>query len=127
MFHYLFGSLFLVVTVMCFQHQYCIHGALNAYYGLYKGIVESSVIAFDGEGNKIEPYFNLDVLSFRLRSYFKENLEPYCRDYNFYYVSDYYPTGKGPKKFDLHLWFKISDIRSVSKIAIFDIRRNEYE
>lgn len=124
MFHYLLGSLILICTVMTFHNQYQIRGALNAYYGLYKGIVETSVVAYDASGKKIHPYFEQDRLVDRVMDYFQDNLKPYCRVYlmNIHF-SSFIPNA-GPSKVEIELDITFNDISTMNKKAIFEIRSN---
>ena len=114
----------LICTVATFHAQYQIRGALNAYYGLYKGIIETSVIAYDGSGKKVYPYFDQNYLIDRVMDYFQENLKPYCRNYllNIYFSE--YHAASGPSKVEINVDITFNDINQMSKKAIFEVRSN---
>ena len=124
MFHYLMGALILICVTLTFNHQYQMRGALNAYYGLYKGIIETSVIGYDETGEKIYPYFDTDYLADRLTTYFQENLQPYCRSYLTNIRFSVYHTPKHPSKVEINLTITFNDISSMDRKAIFEIRSN---
>ena len=125
MFHYLFGGLMLILMVSTFTQQYQYRGAINAYYGLYKGIVETSVLAFDDEGNRIYPYFDVDFLSERLTGYFDENLRPYCQNYTADFHFGSYYTPKHPSKVTITIKARMHDWSEFNKKAIFEVKENE--
>ena len=125
MFHFLVGGLMLVLMVSTFTQQYQYRGAINAYYGLYKGIVETSVLAFDDDGNRIYPYFDVDFLSDRLLTYFEDNLKPYCKTYTTNIRFGNYYTPKHPSKVTITIDAKMHDFSTFAKKAIFEVRENE--
>ena len=127
MFHYLFGALILVVMTISFTQQYELRGTLNAYYGLYKGVIETSVISYDDNGDKIYPYFDSSGLARNIVHYFDDNLKPYCRRYmvNFYF-SDY-KSANQPSKVKLMLVVTFSNASLFRKTAIFQVKDNTHE
>ena len=126
MFHYLFGSLFLLVTVFCFNQEYCLKGALNAYYGLYKGVVESAVIAYSPGAKEIGPYFSKDLVKHVVDEYLEDNLKKYCHSYEVnYYFKDY--VRRLPKALKIEITAQISDISTLHRIAVFVIQEQQHE
>ena len=126
MFHYLFGSLFLLATVFCFNQEYCLKGALNAYYGLYKGVVESAVIAYSPGAKEIGPYFSKDLVTEVVGQYLEDNLAKYCQNYEVeYYYKDY--VRRLPKALKIEITAQISDIYSLHRIAVFAIQEQHHE
>ena len=124
MFHYLIGALILICMTMTFTQQYQVRGALNAYYGLYKGIVETSVTAYDEQGTKIYPYFNEEVLFARVGDYLDENLKPYVRRYLLNVHFSVYHTPRHASKVELVITMEFNDISRAEKTAIFEVRSN---
>ena len=127
MFHYLFSGLALIATVFLFNQQYCMKGSMNAYFGLYRGAFDSSVISLSSTGEKIYPYFELNELHSQLDRYFERNLKPYCRYYTYEINGSKYMSEFGPSKVVLDLSVKIDDFSSLNKSAVFEIRRNANE
>ena len=126
MFHYLFGSLFLLVTVFCFNQEYCLKGALNVYYGLYKGVVESAVIAYSPGAKEIGPYFSKDLVKHVVDEYLEDNLKKYCHSYEVnYYFKDY--VRRLPKALKIEITAQISDISTLHRIAVFVIQEQHHE
>ena len=126
MFHYLFGTLFLLATVFCFNQEYCMKGALNAYYGLYKGVVESAVISYSAGANEIGPYFSKDLVKLTVDQYLEDNLKKYCRSYQVdYYYKDY--VRRLPKALKIEITAQISDISTMHRVAVFVIQEQNHE
>lgn len=126
MFHYLFGTLFLLATVFCFNQEYCMKGALNAYYGLYKGVVESAVISYSAGAKEIGPYFSKDLVKLTVDQYLEDNLKKYCRSYQVdYYYKDY--VRRLPKALKIEITAQISDISTMHRVAVFVIQEQNHE
>ena len=124
MFHYLFGTLFLIVTVVTFNQQYCLKGALHAYYGLYKGVVERSVIAYKEHEASIEPYFDLDLLTWGLHDYLEANLKPYCIEYHYYIVGVIVGDREECNKVRITIEADIYGVQRFKRLAVFEIKDN---
>lgn len=125
MFHYLIGGLMLILMVSTFTQQYQYRGAINAYYGLYKGIVETAVLAFDDNGDRIYPYFDVDYLSDKLLTYFEDNLKPYCKTYVAKIDFGNYYTPNHPSKTIITITARMHDLSEFSKKAIFEVKEND--
>lgn len=124
MFHYLFGSMFLIFTIMCFNQEYAHKGVLNAYLGLYKGVVESCVVAYTDTGTETTPYFNLTLVNQALSDYFEKNLSPYARSYTY---SVYYPKKiwilPDMSEIKIDLKAVLNDIYTFERVAYFKVKK----
>ena len=82
--HLLLAASILVMSVYSFTFCYCHNGVTHAYLGLYKGLVEKSVIEVDTAGEYLSrPVFYLPLLRDLYRDYLEVNLMPYCKGYSY--------------------------------------------
>ena len=124
MFHYLFGTLFLIVTVVSFNQQYCLKGVLHAYYGLYKGVVERAVIAYAEHEQRFIPYIDLDLLSWELEDYLEANMKPYCRSYSYDVVGIINVGFEDCNKVKITITADIDMMKEFRRIAVFELKDN---
>lgn len=74
------SSLFLIFSVLTFTYTYQFSGVTRAFYGVYKGVVETAVQAYAADGTPIEPYFVETLFVEQVNGYFAAALGRYVGD-----------------------------------------------
>lgn len=110
-----------------FHQTMCYNSVNRAYLGMYKGLFESCVIAYDTSGNYLaQPFFDRDLVKASLQDYYALNLEPYVMEYNVRTVfCDYYGNSAKrvkPTVVKVYLTAKISEWQQYSRNALFTIK-----
>ncbi len=90
--NFFFAVAFLAYAFAFFRFGYVTMGANRSFYGLFGGIVESSVVQLNEEGEMVVPYFDFDVLQKRVGRHFEETLGGLCQ--YVYHVSPADPLRK---------------------------------
>ncbi|HBS03238.1 MAG TPA: hypothetical protein DEA63_05235 [Firmicutes bacterium] len=76
--NFFFAVGFLAYAFALFRFGYVTMGANRAFYGLFGGIVESSVVQLNVQGEMVAPYFDFDILHKRINLHFQETLGGLC-------------------------------------------------
>lgn len=75
----------LVLFLSMFRQAYFVSGINRVYLGLYKGVIESSVVYFNDEGLNITPYFDRALFKDAVGSYFEREFKGYKVTYSLTY------------------------------------------
>lgn len=81
----LISALLMIYAVASFGFSYAYCGVQRCFYGLYGGKIEASVVAYDGNGDPVTPYFDKWTFRHYVDSYFEQTM-PYTVDYELSYV-----------------------------------------
>ena len=128
--HLFLSGIALLLTLVGFHRVYCLNGVESAYLGLYKGLLEECVVVADRNGNYYgAPYFFLPKLEDRLEQYYRVNLAPYCREYEFVLRSLDPRAGAEGDDFaravEIVFYVEIDDIIQKTRKAQFFIERTD--
>ena len=128
--HMFLAGMTMLLVLIGFNQAYCISGIHSAYLGLYKGIVEESVIVANSGGNLYtSPFIHVERLNALLETYYQVNLSPYCRSYR--YTAKAFDGTKETsatltKTVRLTFVATISQAQQISKEAIFSVIRSNH-
>mgnify|MGYP004551506323 FL=1 len=75
----------LILLVFTFKQSYFVEGLNRSFLGLYKGPAENAVVAYDDDGNNIEPYFDQIVFKTMVGDYFEREFSKYMVVYSLDY------------------------------------------
>lgn len=102
---------FVIISTFLMSYSYgsmCFFSIHRTFINLYRGVLESSILTLDKEGNPIYPYFDQDILEKNVSSYFSYSLPRFVKEY---YVSYFYFN-------DENMAFCVSDYCSNVKISL---------
>ena len=128
--HMFLAGMTMLLVLIGFNQAYCISGIHTAYLGLYKGIVEESVVVANSGGNLYaSPFIHIERLNALLETYYQVNLSPYCRSYR--YTAKAFDGAKETsatltKTVRLTFVATISQAQHISKEAIFSVIRSNH-
>lgn len=71
----------LIFALSTFGYTYSLSGVNRAFYGCFKAIAETSVIAYDKTGVSSSPYFSKSLFEEKCEEYFALALKPYTSVY----------------------------------------------
>lgn len=91
----IFFSIILSLFVNFTVGSVSLSGIDRTFQLMYKGVVESSVLSIDEEGNPCAPYFSKKLFEINAEQYFAMNLPRYVE----HYVTSYYYFNLNDKSF----------------------------
>ena len=121
----LFCAIFMVASLVSFTSAFNLGGVQRAFLGLYRGILDASVVVADANGSyQGLPHFDLNHLSNDLDIYFLNNLKPYCVDFAYELIPGgaYLPQ---PTQVEIALDVEVSLWVNKHYHAYFSLERNE--
>lgn len=120
----LFCGIFLVAALLGFGHTLNFGMSQRAYLGIYRGLIDKSVVVFDDKGTYLTaPFFDIPSLKTDLGNYFKANLNPYCMAYQ-YEVVPLSAFEAIPTSIRIDLFIKVSPLFEKDYKAYFALERN---
>ena len=125
MIHMLGASILMVFTIHFFSVNYTLSKINTAYYGLYKGVAENSVIVSDSEGNELaSPVFSAALMKERVGAYFEVNVKPYCKyKLKYYFFKGTKPVADLASKASIAITFYPYGWHSYERVASFQITK----
>ena len=125
----LFSFLLLSMCAASFLSCHAILGVNRAFLGIYKGVVEKSVIVAKSTGDyEAYPYFDLEELKEDVGEYFSLNIPKYA-PYEFEVTPLRFASvsvGQRPIKVRITLVTRIMGATPIQKKAVFAIERSNH-
>jgi hypothetical protein len=127
-FNLIYVATALAMTFAMFHQSMTFNSVNRVYLGLYKGVFESCVVAYDNKGNQLtQPVFAPILLREAVDNYFESNLAPYGIEYDVTTtLTDYKGTvGKVllPTVAKVTFTAKINDWQNYRRLAVFSIKK----
>ena len=125
----LFSAIALTLSCLGFHNAYCLSSIGKAYLGIYKGLLDESVVVVLNGGEYTKPQFYLPRVNKLLGEYFAVTLAPYCESYSYYVANGdafAFPWIQYADSIVLFLSAKVSEFKTVSRTAQFHIQRSDY-
>ncbi|MCR5490803.1 MAG: hypothetical protein K6F32_01590 [Bacilli bacterium] len=130
MLNYIFTAIALIFSFTLFQQSTTFNTLNRIYLGIYKGLFDTCVIAYDADGYCLDqPYFDRTLTKRAVTSYFDENLQAVVKDYsvtvNFYTYQGILCTTTTPTVVRIEFTAEINDWQDYSRVAVFSIKNQE--
>lgn len=124
----LWGSI-LIFAINSFGYTYNLSGVNRAFYGCFKAVAETSIIAYSSTGLVMKPYFHRATFKAQCEKYFASALRPYTSSYELsYYFAD--ASGNTSSKYpviaEVGLSCKVYGMKNFHKSASFFVEEGKH-